>query len=57
MDTPQYSTLLDALQGVPDPRRARGKRYPWLLLLTQPVEKPSPGCKALQQCPTLGTFS
>ncbi len=34
MDTPQYSTLLKALQGVPDPRQARGKRYPWLLLLT-----------------------
>ena len=44
MDTPQYSTLLDALQGVPDPRRARGKRYPWLLLLTQPVEKLPMAC-------------
>ena len=30
----QYSTLLDALQMVPDPRKARGKRYPWTLLLT-----------------------
>lgn len=30
----QYSTLMDALQQVPDPRKARGKRYPWTLLLT-----------------------
>ena len=30
----QYSTLMDALQMVPDPRKARGKRYPWILLLT-----------------------
>jgi predicted transposase YbfD/YdcC len=30
----QYSTLLDALQMVPDPRKARGKRYSWTLLLT-----------------------
>jgi predicted transposase YbfD/YdcC len=30
----QYSTLLAALQDVPDPRKARGKRYPWTLLLT-----------------------
>ena len=34
MDQPQYSSLLDALAVVPDPRKARGKRYPWLLLLT-----------------------
>jgi predicted transposase YbfD/YdcC len=30
----QYSTLLSAIQMVPDPRKARGKRYPWTLLLT-----------------------
>src|SRR5262245_7268466 len=30
----QYSTLLSALAHVPDPRKARGKRYPWTLLLT-----------------------
>jgi hypothetical protein len=30
----QYSTLLSALQHVPDPRKARGKRYSWTLLLT-----------------------
>jgi len=30
----QYSTLMDALTMVPDPRKARGKRYPWTLLLT-----------------------
>lgn len=34
MDTPQYSTLFEALQNVPDPRKARGKRYGWHLLLT-----------------------
>jgi predicted transposase YbfD/YdcC len=34
MDTPQYSTLFEALQDVPDPRKARGKRYRWHLLLT-----------------------
>lgn len=33
MDQPQYSSLLEALAVVPDPRKARGKRYPWLLLL------------------------
>src|SRR5512145_530994 len=33
MDQPQYSTLAEALAVVPDPRKARGKRYPWLLLL------------------------
>jgi predicted transposase YbfD/YdcC len=34
MDHVQYSSLLEALAIVPDPRKARGKRYPWLLLLT-----------------------
>ena len=34
MDQPKYTTLSDALQSVPDPRHARGKRYPWLFLLT-----------------------
>jgi len=34
MDQPQYTSLVDALAVVPDPRKARGKRYPWLLLLT-----------------------
>jgi hypothetical protein len=34
MDQPQYTSLLEALAVVPDPRKARGKRYPWLLLLT-----------------------
>ena len=33
MDEPQYSTLMDALTDVPDPRKARGKQYPWILLL------------------------
>ena len=30
----QYSTLLNALQHLPDPRKACGKRYSWPLLLT-----------------------
>jgi predicted transposase YbfD/YdcC len=34
MDQPKYTTLSEALQSVPDPRHARGKRYPWLFLLT-----------------------
>lgn len=34
MDQPQYTSLVEALAVVPDPRKARGKRYPWLLLLT-----------------------
>jgi len=33
MDRAQYSTLLEALKDVPDPRKARGQRYAWLLLL------------------------
>lgn len=34
MDQSQYSTLMEALAVVPDPRKARGKRYSWLVLLT-----------------------
>lgn len=34
MDQPQYSTVLDALRHVPDPRRARGKRHDWALILS-----------------------
>ena len=34
MDPEQHSTLMDVFQGIPDPRKARGKRYPWLFLLT-----------------------
>jgi predicted transposase YbfD/YdcC/urease gamma subunit len=33
MDQEEYSTLLQVLQGIPDPRKARGQRYSWLLLL------------------------
>jgi predicted transposase YbfD/YdcC len=33
MDHPQYSTLLAALEQVPDPRKARGQRYRWRFLL------------------------
>jgi hypothetical protein len=34
MDQPKYTTLTEALQSVPDPRHARGRRYPWVFLLT-----------------------
>jgi predicted transposase YbfD/YdcC len=34
MDTGQYSTLMDALKNIPDPRKRRGKRHAWLHLLT-----------------------
>jgi hypothetical protein len=27
MDTNKYTTLLDAMKAVPDPRKARGKRH------------------------------
>lgn len=33
MDKAQYSTLKESLKGVPDPRKARGQRYPWWLVL------------------------
>lgn len=33
MDQEEYTTLMAVFQGVPDPRKARGKRYPWLYLL------------------------
>ena len=34
MDEHKYSTLVEALKNVPDPRKARGKRHDWTLLLT-----------------------
>lgn len=34
MDQPKYTTLIESLQSVPDPRKARGKRHSWLLVLT-----------------------
>jgi hypothetical protein len=34
MDQPQYTSLMDVLAVVPDPRKARGKRFAWTLLLT-----------------------
>lgn len=33
MDQPKYSTLMEALQDLPDPRKARGKRFEWCFLL------------------------
>lgn len=34
MDRVKYSSLVDALAAVPDPRKARGQRYGWRLLMT-----------------------
>lgn len=34
MDAPQFTSLRAALAAVPDPRHARGQRYPWPVLLT-----------------------
>ncbi len=34
MDQSHYTTLVEALQEIVDHRKARGQRYPWLLLLT-----------------------
>jgi predicted transposase YbfD/YdcC len=34
MDAQEYTSLQAALSAVPDPRHARGQRYPWPLLLT-----------------------
>jgi predicted transposase YbfD/YdcC len=33
MDSTQYSTLMDALADIPDPRKRRGKRHNWHLLV------------------------
>ena len=35
MDRTEYSSLAAALADVPDPRKARGKRHPWPLILTR----------------------
>lgn len=34
MGQPQYNSLMEALAVIPDPRKARGKRFAWTLLLT-----------------------
>jgi predicted transposase YbfD/YdcC len=34
MDQPKYTTLVAALMALLDPRKPRGKRYAWILLLT-----------------------
>jgi predicted transposase YbfD/YdcC len=34
MNQSQYTTLLEVLAVIPDPRKARGQRYAWTLLLT-----------------------
>jgi len=47
MDQPKYTTLTDALKSIPDPRRARGKRYSWLFLLTLIVAALASGQKTV----------
>jgi len=34
MDQHKFTTLVEALAAVPDPRKRRGQRYPWIFLLT-----------------------
>jgi hypothetical protein len=34
MNQTQYTTLFEALTVIPDPRKARGQRYAWALVLT-----------------------
>ena len=34
MDLGEYTTLVDALRDMPDPRQRRGQRYPWWVLLS-----------------------
>lgn len=34
MDEDKYSTLVEAFRNVPDPRKARGKRHDWTMVLT-----------------------
>ncbi len=34
MGQPQYTSLCEAIATVPDPRKARGRRYFWVVLLT-----------------------
>lgn len=45
MDQAQYSTLLAALEQVPDPRHARGKRYSWRILLVLLISGLASGCQ------------
>lgn len=47
MDGAQYTTLVEALKDIPDPRRARGKRYTWLFLLTLIAAAMASGQKTL----------
>ncbi len=52
MDTAQYSTLLDALIQVPDPRHARGQRHPWphlLLIIAAGLASNHQSARALAQ--------
>src|SRR3954463_6263896 len=34
MGDPKYSTLMDAVVDIPDPRKYRGRRHAWAVLLT-----------------------
>ncbi len=52
MDHEEYTTLVATLRSVPDPRKARGQRYPWELLLTliasRTGERSASGCMNTQ---------
>lgn len=47
MDSSQYTTLVEVLKTLPDPRHARGKRYPWPFLLTLIVAAMTSGQKTI----------
>jgi hypothetical protein len=42
MNQSQYTTLLEVLTVIPDPRKARGQRYAWALLHTLLNRQPDP---------------
>ena len=39
----EYSTIIDILVDIPDPRKDRGKRHPWWLILLQLILGPLQG--------------
>jgi len=46
MDSSQYSTLMDALTAIPDPRKCRGKRHGWIMLVTILLAGLASGCQS-----------
>src|SRR5690349_3257475 len=52
MEHEEYTTLVEALRTVPDPRKARGQRYPWELLfavIAAALASVQPHCRAIGQ--------